>query len=207
MALGALSPFHAQYKCAILHASPPTNFKAARDCANARAIQGVLLGCALSVGLLVYRGSQIKRYETWVAQGQSGASPPAPLDLRLAVLPFGLGVLYSLWTPASSAAQYAADNLAYTASKMTPSEWVGARANDARTSKSATTSILCAVLISGCGVYNSHYAIRMSQRARESEKKPELAERKLESAQMEGAHSVLPHSVGKRAQGTFNTTQ
>jgi hypothetical protein len=123
-------------------------------------VQLLWLGCGLTLILLYIRFMQLRRKKT--SQTHVGVVP-----LWLALLPFALAVVHMWWGPASASAQYVAENAAYKTSGMTAAEWVASRANDARAHKSASTSVLCALIISGFGVYNTQYSIA-AQRSKTS---------------------------------------
>lgn len=145
------SPFRAGVQCAALRSTAPDNPLMVERCANARTVTGLWLGCAASVVLLLYRG--------FIIQRDHEKENPAPYSITVALLPFFLALLYGAVGPTLMHIQYAADSAEYQASKMTATEWVTARLNDERTSRSTLTSILCACIIAGAGVYNVRWSV------------------------------------------------
>jgi hypothetical protein len=88
----------------------------------------------------------------------------APYSVLLALAPFIAAVLFAIVWPSFMVMNFQADNAAFIASKMSSAEWVAMRSNDNRTARSTFTSVLCACLIAGAGVFTTRWTFSMAQR-------------------------------------------
>lgn len=151
------SPFQAGVQCSALRSTPPTNIDALKRCASARTLAVLWLGCSASVALLVYRGYMVRKRE-------KDATTKVPYSLVVALAPFLCALVVAIIWPTMMGAQFAADSATFKASGQTPAEWMAARQNDERLSRSTRTSVLCACLIAGAGIFNTRWSVMQNMK-------------------------------------------
>jgi hypothetical protein len=184
------SPLHASIRCAVLRNKPPTDGDAVLSCARAKGVTALWVGTAASLALFAYRAMALRK--------QEGQPPPRePFAWYVPLLPFVVASAYMLITPLLAFTSFEADRQAFEQSKMTPTEWMAARANDERTLKTTNTSIFCACIVASAGFLNSQLAYSRSVAAAAAAAKASAA--RLQSDPSSTALTAPPIPPGQYA--------
>lgn len=154
-----LSPFNASVQCAGVRSSIGKDgaINAYNKCGTAKAVRGIWIGCICTLLLLLLVTNFTKNSEDEL-EDDSSKRRRRQISLLIILSPFILSLFYAFLSPYFSKMNYDFDTADFKASNLTDKEWINSKILDDRTIRSTSTSILCAFIIAGAGVFNTQFS-------------------------------------------------
>ena len=154
-----ISPFDASARCAGLRSSinDPTALSKYKSCGTSKAIRAIWIGCIVTLLLLLI--SQFTSIdEADESSDEETKKRRQRLSYSIVIAPFILCVVYAFAAPLFAKLNYDYDLADFKTSNLTDKEWLNTKVLDDRTARSTSTSILCAFIIAGAGIFNTQWS-------------------------------------------------